>query len=140
MPGSEEPVVLLPGAAMRGLVRAIAQMSAADFGRWAVIGGVAVAARLGQAHRVTADVDTVVEQDRMPAAIAVLPPTPRRTPRLQGSSGTSRAGAARSRKAGHSATSVATTLATSSNFAILTKRLYPFRPGVLLWTIQDLNL
>jgi len=58
---------------MRALVRAVAQMSEADLGRWAVIGGVAVAARLGLAHRVTADVDTVVDQDRLPAAIAVRP-------------------------------------------------------------------
>lgn len=73
MSGSERgaPPVQLPGPAMRALVRAVAQMSKADLGRWAVIGGVAVAARLGQAHRVTADVDTVVDQDRLSAAIAV---------------------------------------------------------------------
>lgn len=70
--GAERPVVFLPGAAMGDLVRAIASMSAVDLGRWAVIGGVAVAARLGQAHRVTADVDTVVDQDHRPAALAVL--------------------------------------------------------------------
>jgi hypothetical protein len=71
--------VQLPGAAMRALVRAVARMSEADLGRWAVIGGVAVAARLGQAHRVTADVDTVVDQDRLPAAIAVLRALPSAT-------------------------------------------------------------
>jgi hypothetical protein len=38
----------------------------------AIVGGVAVAAWLGQAHRVTRDVDTVVDQDHLPAAIAVL--------------------------------------------------------------------
>ncbi len=77
MSGSEPPLsVLLPGPAMHRLVRAVVQMSAADLGRWAVIGGVAVAARLGQAHRVTADVDTVVEQDRFPAAITVLQALP----------------------------------------------------------------
>lgn len=71
--------VQLPGPAMHALVRAVATMSEADLGRWAVIGGVAVAARLGQAHRVTADVDTVVDQDRLPAAIAVLKALPSAT-------------------------------------------------------------
>lgn len=63
MSGSEcgTAPVQLPGPAMRALVWAVAQMSEADLGRWAVIGGVAVAARLDQAHRVTADVDTVVD-------------------------------------------------------------------------------
>lgn len=73
MPGSDGlATVLLPGEAMRGLVRAIAEMSRADLGRYAIVGGVAVAARLGQAHRATRDVDTVVDQDHVPAAIAVL--------------------------------------------------------------------
>lgn len=81
MSGSERGVlpVQLPGPAMRALVRAVAQMCEADLGRWAVIGGVAVAARLGQTHRVTADVDTVVDQDRFPAAIAVLRALPSAT-------------------------------------------------------------
>lgn len=80
MSGSESvPPVQLPGPAMRVLVRAIARISEADLGRWAVIGGVAVAARLGRAHRVTADVDTVVDQDRLPAAIAVLKALPSAT-------------------------------------------------------------
>lgn len=72
MPGSDGPVVLLAGEAIEGLVRAIAQMASADLGPYAIVGGVAVAARLGQAHRVTRDVDTVVDQDHIPAAIAVL--------------------------------------------------------------------
>jgi hypothetical protein len=72
MPGSEAPRVLLTGDAIAGLVRAIAQMSSADIGPYAIVGGVAVAARLGQAHRVTRYVDTVVDQDHLPAAIAVL--------------------------------------------------------------------
>ena len=80
MSGSDStPPVHLPGPAMRSLVRAVTRMSEADLGRWAVIGGVAVAARLGQAHRVTADVDTVVDQDRLPAAIAVLRTLPNAT-------------------------------------------------------------
>lgn len=72
MPGSDAPRVLLAGEAIGGLVRAIAQMSSADLGPYAIVGGVAVAARLGQAHRVTRDVDAVVDQDHLPAAIAVL--------------------------------------------------------------------
>ena len=72
MPGSEGPRVLLAGEAIEGLVRAIAQMAAADLGPYAIVGGIAVAARLGQAHRVTRDVDTVVDQDHLRAAIAVL--------------------------------------------------------------------
>lgn len=55
MPGSEAPRVLLAGVAIDGLVRAVARMSSADLGPYAIVGGVAVAARLGQAHRVTRD-------------------------------------------------------------------------------------
>lgn len=72
MSGSEAPRVLLTGDAIAGLVRAIARMSSVDLGPYAIVGGVAVAARLGQAHRVTRDVDAVVDQDHVPAAIAVL--------------------------------------------------------------------
>lgn len=80
MPGSEVPRVLLAGEAIGGLVRAIAQMSSAALGPYAIVGGVAVAARLGQAHRVTRDVDTVVDQDHVPTAIAVLRALPSATP------------------------------------------------------------
>lgn len=69
MPGPEDPRVLLAGEAIGGLVRALAQMSSVDLGPYAIVGGVAVAARLGQAHRVTRDVDTVVDQDHVPTAI-----------------------------------------------------------------------
>jgi hypothetical protein len=79
MPGSDGPHVLLTGEAIDGLVRAIAQMSSADLGPYAIVGGIAVAARLGQAHRVTRDVDTVVDQDHLPAAIAVLRALPSAT-------------------------------------------------------------
>ncbi len=73
MSGAENPAtVYLPGEAMGGPVRAIAAMSHAPVGPYAIIGGVAVAARLGQAHRATRDVDTVVDQDQLPAAIGVL--------------------------------------------------------------------
>ena len=78
MSGSDLPRVLLAGEAIGDLVRAIAQMSSADLGPYAIVGGVAVAARLGQAHRVTRDVDTVVDQDHLPAAIAVLRGLPNR--------------------------------------------------------------
>jgi hypothetical protein len=54
-------------------------MSSADLGPYAIVGGVAVAARLGQAHRVTRDVDTVVDQDHVPTAIAVLQALPSAT-------------------------------------------------------------
>ena len=80
MSGSDRVLpVQLPGPAMHALVRAVARMSEADLGRWAVIGGVAAAARPGQAHRVTANVDTVVDQDQVPAAIAVLRTLPSAT-------------------------------------------------------------
>lgn len=72
MPGSEGPRVLITGDAIAGLIRAIEQMSSADLGPYAIVGGVAVAARLGRAHRVTRDVDTVVDQDHLSAAIALL--------------------------------------------------------------------
>lgn len=72
MPGADPPAVQLPGEAMGGLVRAIAHMSHADLGGFAIVGGVAVAARLGQAHRATRDVDAVVDQRQLPTAIAVL--------------------------------------------------------------------
>ena len=79
MPGSDDPRVVLAGESIGGLVRAIAQMSSADLGPYAIVGGVAVAARLGQAHRVTRDVDTVVDQDHLPTAIAVLRALPTAT-------------------------------------------------------------
>lgn len=84
MSGSDAPRVLLAGETIGGLVRAIAQMSAADLGPYAIVGGVAVAARLGQAHRVTRDVDTVVDQDHLPAAVAVLRGLPSATPDPEG--------------------------------------------------------
>lgn len=79
MSGSDTPTVQLPGEAMGGLVRAIADMSHADLGGFAIVGGVAVAARLGLAHRATRDVDAVVDQDHLPAAIAVLRSLPSAT-------------------------------------------------------------
>lgn len=57
---------------MSPLVRAAARLADADLGAFAIIGGVAVTARLGRAHRATADVDTVVDDDTPPSALDVL--------------------------------------------------------------------
>jgi hypothetical protein len=63
---------VLPGPAMVGLVQAVAALASAGLGRYVVVGGVAVSARLGQAHRATADVDTVVDETTPPDAVAAL--------------------------------------------------------------------
>ena len=65
-------LVVLPGDAMVPLVRAVAALGEAGVGRYAVVGGVAVAVRLGQAHRATADVDTVVDETSPPDAVEAL--------------------------------------------------------------------
>lgn len=65
-------LVVLPGAAMVPLVRAVAALTDAGIGRYVVVGGVAVSVRLGQAHRATADVDTVVDETSPPDAIEAL--------------------------------------------------------------------
>lgn len=57
---------------MAGLVRAIAALGAAGLGRYAVVGGIAVTARLGQAHRATADVDAVVDETTPPDAVEAV--------------------------------------------------------------------
>lgn len=67
-----EPCVFLPGAAMVRLVRAAGKVAEANLGRYAIIGGLAVSARLGQAHRATADIDTVVDGLAPPPAIETL--------------------------------------------------------------------
>lgn len=69
---SGEETVHLAGPAMLPLVRAAGRLAGADLGAFAVIGGVAVTARLGRAHRATADVDTVVDDDTPPSALDVL--------------------------------------------------------------------
>lgn len=71
MPSGSD-LVVLSGPAMVGLVRAVASLDEAGLGRHAVIGGVAVNARLGQAHRATADVDTVVDETTPPDAVEAL--------------------------------------------------------------------
>jgi len=72
VPSGADPVVVLPGPAMVGLVRAVAAMETAGLGRHAVVGGLAVCARLSQAHRATADVDTVVDETTPPDAVNAL--------------------------------------------------------------------
>jgi len=57
---------------MLPLVRAAARLADANLGAFAVVGGVAVTARLGRAHRATADIDTVVDDDTPPSALDVL--------------------------------------------------------------------
>lgn len=57
---------------MAALVRAAAMVAEAGLGRYAVIGGVAVSARLGQAHRATADIDAVVDDATPPPAVETL--------------------------------------------------------------------
>jgi hypothetical protein len=66
---------------MLGLVRAVAALTEASLQRYAVVGGVAVAARLGQAHRATADVDAVVDETvRPPTAVEALLELPETEP------------------------------------------------------------
>jgi hypothetical protein len=54
-------LVFLKGPAMVRLVRAVAAFEAADVSNYVIVGGIAVTARLGQAHRATVDVDAVVD-------------------------------------------------------------------------------
>ncbi len=62
MPSGADAVVLR-GPAMAGLVRGVAALAEAGLDRHAIVGGVAITARLGRAHRSTIDVDTVVAVD-----------------------------------------------------------------------------
>jgi hypothetical protein len=57
---------------MTRLVRAAAKIAEANLGNYAIIGGIAVSARLGQAHRATADIDTVVDNSAPPPAVETL--------------------------------------------------------------------
>ena len=61
-----EPVVALAADAdgvLRRLVAAVDAVVRADLPRHALVGGLAVMVNLAQAHRVTADVDTVSDDD-----------------------------------------------------------------------------
>ena len=64
--------VVLQGPAMVGLIRAVAALGQSGLDGYVVVGGVAVAARLGQAHRGTTDVDAVIDEDAHPDAIEAL--------------------------------------------------------------------
>lgn len=61
---------------MHHLVHAIDLISRSQIGRFAIVGGVAVAVRLGQAHRATQDVDAVVDDQQRPTALKVLSDLP----------------------------------------------------------------
>ncbi len=57
---------------MVSLIRAVAALTQSGLTGFVIVGGVAVAARLGQAHRGTTDVDTVVDEMAHPDAIETL--------------------------------------------------------------------
>jgi len=81
--GTEQ--ALLAGPAMVPLVRAVAALGEAGLGRYAIVGGVAVAVRLGRAHRATADVDTVVDESSLRAqAVEVVLELPHAQPHPEG--------------------------------------------------------
>lgn len=71
MPSGAERVTL-HGDSMVPLVRIVGALAQAGLVRYAIVGGVAVTARLGQAHRATADIDTVVDETTPPDAIQAL--------------------------------------------------------------------
>jgi hypothetical protein len=64
--------VVLEGEAMVPLIGAVDSLTRAGLDRFAVVGGVAVTARLGQAHRATVDVDAVVDETTPPDAVEAL--------------------------------------------------------------------
>jgi hypothetical protein len=57
---------------MVGLIQAVAALGDSGLNDYVIVGGVAVAARLGQAHRATTDVDTVIDEVAHPNAIEIL--------------------------------------------------------------------
>lgn len=69
---TEVPTVALDGEAMVPLVRAAGALTAADLPPCSIIGGVAVAVRLGRAVRATADLDAVTDDRFTPTALDVL--------------------------------------------------------------------
>lgn len=66
------PSVVLAGSAMVPLVRAAAALASAELPPYAVIGGIAVTARLGRVLRATADLDAVTDQRHAPTAVDIL--------------------------------------------------------------------
>jgi len=71
VPSGDETVVL-HGTAVASLVQAVGALASAGLGRYAIVGGIAVMGRLGQAHRATIDVDTVVDETAPPDAVEAL--------------------------------------------------------------------
>jgi hypothetical protein len=71
MPSGGERIALF-GPAMVPLVRAISAVVESDLGAYAIVGGIAVTARLGHAHRATGDVDAVVDESTPPDAVEAL--------------------------------------------------------------------
>ncbi len=63
-----------------GLVRAVGALRESGLQRYVIVGGVAVAARLGQAHRATTDVDTVIDEVAHPDAVEALIALPNAQP------------------------------------------------------------
>lgn len=76
MSNPDPELVVFPGEPMVDLVQAVSALASAGVGRYAVVGGVAVAARVGRAHRATADVDTVVDDTTPPDALEALASLP----------------------------------------------------------------
>ena len=64
--------IILTGPGMVSLIRAVGALGEAGIGRYAIVGVVAVTVRLGNAHRATADVDTVVDETTPPDAVEAL--------------------------------------------------------------------
>jgi len=64
--------VWLEGPAMIGLIRAVAALGESGLEGYVIVGGVAVTARLGEAHRATTDVDTVIDEVAHPNAVEAL--------------------------------------------------------------------
>jgi predicted nucleotidyltransferase len=77
--------VVLQGPVMAGLIRAVAALTESGLEAFVIVGGVAVAARLGQAHRATTDVDTVIDEVAHPDAIETLLALPDAQPDPTGS-------------------------------------------------------
>lgn len=69
---TEHPTVTLTGDSMVPLVTAAAALEADDVPPFAIIGGVAVAVRLGRSLRATADLDMVTDYRYSPTALEIL--------------------------------------------------------------------
>jgi len=70
---------------MAGLIRAVGALGESGLEGYVIVGGVAVAARLGQAHRATTDVDTVIDEVAHPDAVETLLALPDAQPDPTGS-------------------------------------------------------